>query len=511
MTKQIVNEQPVQTVAQTRKKNYAIEFWRFFFAVAICGYHIGTIYAKTIGIAATSIMAGAGEILFVFTLTAGYFLVKHFKRLQANPEYSARSATGRAAEYIWDRMKALLPVLALGIVLGVVSTTIFRGYEWNVALLSVVNGLWEFLGLYSAGYNAALGQANGAMWFISGLLICSYFLYWILCKREDLLAGFIAPFLFVFCGGWWAYTGTRAAQGGWSTYGAQLGSGTGTTGNGATSAALGFNNGLMFVVVGMCGGVILYYVIDYLKKKNFGVGAKVALTILYVVVATVLVVYTVNPMLVAGEYRISGTNVIPATHSFYRWTAHLLCMLLVGLTLLEKDYITQLLNNRFTAKIFGFLGGMALYVYMIHCPFIFLYSHWRGINAATLSAGAVAPFTFAEVYGVVMAIAIGLGVVIKFLMDKFVLKKYPSKKKAVAAEAPVAEVAAPVEEVKAEPVKKAPAKKPAAKTAAKAPAKKVEAPKAPAKKAPAKKAEPAKAPAKTVAKKPATKTTKKSK
>ena len=180
MTKEIVQEQQVQTVAQTRKKNYAIEFWRFFFAIAITGYHIGTILAPRAMagiISASSWMAGAGEILFVFTLTAGYFLVKHFKRLQANPEYAARKASGRAWEYLWDRIKALLPVLALGIVLGITSVAIFQEETFAHVVYSTFNGLWEFLGLYSAGYGAAYGQANGAMWFISGLLICSYFIF----------------------------------------------------------------------------------------------------------------------------------------------------------------------------------------------------------------------------------------------------------------------------------------------------------------------------------------------
>ena len=112
MTKEIVQEQQVQTVAQTRKKNYAIEFWRFFFAIAITGYHIGTIMPMPVNgmagiLVASNWMKGAGEILFVFTLTAGYFLVKHFKRLQANPEYASRKASGRAWEYLWDRIKAL--------------------------------------------------------------------------------------------------------------------------------------------------------------------------------------------------------------------------------------------------------------------------------------------------------------------------------------------------------------------------------------------------------------------
>lgn len=531
MTKEIVQEQQVQTVAQTRKKNYAIEFWRFFFAIAITGYHIGTIMPMPVNgmagiLVASDWMKGAGEILFVFTLTAGYFLVKHFKRLQANPEYASRSASGRAWEYLWDRIKALLPVLALGIILGIISVATFKEATFAHAMYSVFNGLWEFLGLYSAGFGAAYGQANGAMWFISGLLICSYFIYWSMCKCEDKFAGFWAPFFFVFLGGWWAWNGTRASQVAWSTFGVQNAANPAVIGTPVTNAVIGFNNGLLFVLVGMCGGVILYYAIEKLKTLKYNVATKVILTLVYALVATLLVLYTINPTWFEAAFSITNFN---GEATMSRWAVHLLCILLVGLTLLEKDYITQVLNNRYTGKVLSFLGGCALYIYMLHMPFIYFYVEMRGKSPTT-------PYSWAEVFWVVTIVSTVLGCVVKVLMDKFVLKKGKAKA-VVAAQAPVTEsveeVQAPVAKAE-EKATKAPAKKPAQKKVApktetaKAPVKKaepkqVEVKKAPAKKvepakAPAKKAEPAKAPAKAATKAPAkapaksaAKTTKKTK
>lgn len=424
MTKEIVDEQPVQTqtvqtVVQKKEKNHAIEFWRFFFAIAIVGYHIGTILAPRAMagiIEAADWMAGAGEILFVFTLTAGYFLVKHFKRLQANPEYAARSASSRSWEYLWGRIKALLPVLALGILLGVISVAIFQGSSFAYAINSVFNGLWEFLGLYSAGYPAAYSQANGAMWFISGLLICSYLIYFFMCKNEDVFVGFIAPSIFVFLGGWWAWNGTRASQAAFSTFGEQYSTNPAVTGSAVSTGVIGFNNGLLFVLLGMCGGVILYYAVEKLKKLNYGVTAKVFLTILYLVVAVLVVMFTINPNWLAGAYNINNADTVTSNNWTYRTTIHLLCILLVGLTLLNKDYITGLLNNKYTAKVLDYLGGSALYIYMLHMPFIYFYVEIRGTSPAT-------PYSWAEVFWVVTAISIVLGCVVKYLMDKFVIKK----------------------------------------------------------------------------------------
>ena len=431
MTKEIVNEQPVetqqvQTVAQKKsERNHAIEFWRFFFAIAILGYHIGTILAPRAMagiIEAATWMAGAGEILFVFTLTAGYFLVKHFKRLQANPEYASRTASGRAWEYLWGRIKALLPVLALGIILGVIAVAIFQESTFAVAINSVFNGLWEFFGLYAAGYPAAYSQANGAMWFISGLLICSYIIYWAMCKNEDVFAGFIAPFLFVFLGGWWAWSGTRASQAAYSTFGEQYSTNPSVTGSAVSTGVIGFNNGLLFVLIGMCGGVIIYYAVEKLKKLNYNIASKVILTIVYLAVAVLIVMFTIQPDWLAGEYVInnsvaSGDVPSVVTNNWtYRTTIHLLCIVLVTLTLLGKDYVTALLNNKFTAKVLDYLGGSALYIYMLHMPFIYFYVEIRGKNPAT-------PYSWAEVFWVVTAISVVLGCVVKFLMDKFVIKK----------------------------------------------------------------------------------------
>ena len=91
---------------KTKKRNVAIEFWRFFFAIAIVGYHIGVILAPRAMrgiIEPSNWMAGAGEILLVFTITAGYFLVKHFKRLQKDTDYQKESA----AKKLWKKLDAV--------------------------------------------------------------------------------------------------------------------------------------------------------------------------------------------------------------------------------------------------------------------------------------------------------------------------------------------------------------------------------------------------------------------
>ena len=388
----------------TKKKNSAIEIWRFFFAIAIVGYHIGVIF--TIAyipdlMTASNWMAGAGEVLFVFTLTSGYFMMSHFKRKQEDKEYAKRSAGSRAWEYFWGRVKGLLPVLILGIVLGIAAYAFYYSASFTDILDNVLNGLWEFLGFYSLGFTAAFGQSNGALWFISALIICSFILYFLLCYKEDLTTGLLVPFIFFFFEGWWCKTGIRASQAAFSTIGGNFyPSASSVSGSSSTAGMLGFNNGLLFVLVGLCGGILLYFAVRKLREKKFSSFQKVLLSIFYLVCAVLLVVYTINPTIM-GDISLD------------RMTVHLLCIIVVGLTLLEKDFISEWLNNKTTSKLFNYLGSLSLYIYMLHIPIVYLLV--KLFNQAS--------YSWASIFWPVTIISIALSILTKFLMDELVFKR----------------------------------------------------------------------------------------
>ena len=277
-------------------------------------------------------------------------MVAHFKKLAKDPKYNERSAMSRAGEYTWTRIKGLLPVLILGYILGVVICAKFYYPDYGIQEICVmlVNSAWEFLGFHAAGLRSLGGEffnLNGPLWFISAIIIVGYFIYWGLCKDEDKMAGFIAPLLTIFLAGWWSFTDTRAAQTAWSTFGAQTASTNGMGGSaGATTATLGFNNGLIFVMIGMLIGVILYYLIEKLKEKDSK--KCVGLTILNLCVTALLVWYII--------YQ-------PTWFKLERWPVALLCIVVVGITLLNRDGLTKVLNNDATNKLFGYMGSLKSY------------------------------------------------------------------------------------------------------------------------------------------------------
>lgn len=397
---------------EVKKRNVAIEFWRFFAAIAIVGFHVGWIIARSCNAATGYYMEtsnwffGSSEVLLLFTVTAGYFMVSHYKKLAKDPKYKERSAMSRAAEYTWSRIKALMPVLILGYVLGVIFSTAFfyPDYKLQDIFVMLFNSIWEFLGFHSVGLRSTGGQffnLNGTLWFISAIIIVGYFIYWGLCKNEDVMSGLVSPLLAIFFAGWWSYTDTRAAQTAWSTFGAQIASTNGMGGSATSSTAtIGFNNGLIFVMIGMLIGVILYYVIEKLKEREFK--NTWLLTILNLFVSVVLAWYII--------YQ-------PTYFKLQRWPVAFLCIMVVGLSLLNKDGLTKVLNNNATNKLLSYLGGLSLYVYMLHYPVAILILRVLGKNTeATI-------YSFWQIFVPCVIITILLSVLIKFIMEETILKK----------------------------------------------------------------------------------------
>lgn len=395
-----------------KKRNVAIEFWRIFAAIAIVGFHVGWIIARSCNpntgyyMETTNWFFGSSEVLLLFTITAGYFLVAHFKKLANDPKYNERSSSSRALEYTWSRIKALLPVLILGYVLGVIICTSFfyPSYGLKETLGMIFNSIWEFLGFHSVGLRSTGGEffnLNGPLWFISAIIIIGYFIYWGLCKNEDVMSGLVAPVLAIFFAGWWSFTDTRAAQTAWSTFGVQLAStnGMGGSATGAT-ATIGFNNGFIFVMIGMLIGVILYYILENIKKKE--IKNTWVLTLLNIFISVIL-----------GWYIIYQ----PTYFGLQRWPVAFLCIMVIALSLLNKDGLTKLLNNDVTNGILKYLGGLSLYIYMLHYPIAILVLRVLGKNTPETI------YSFWQIFIPTVIVTFLLSVIVKVVMEKTVLKK----------------------------------------------------------------------------------------
>lgn len=403
-----------ETIKAAKKRNVAIEFWRAFVAIAIVGFHTGWIIARSCNgslgywMETSNWFFGSSETLLIFTITAGYFMMAHHRKASKNPEYNEKSATARAFEYTWSRVKSLIPVLVLGYLIGVLVSTAFYYPEFGVKeyLVLMINSIWEFLGFHAAGLRNTDGiffNTNGVLWFISAMIIGGYFLYWGLCKNEDFTAGFVSPLAFIFFSGWWCFTGTRAAQTAWSTFGLQTASTNGMGGSATeATATLGFNNGFIFVMIGMFAGIILYQLIEAAKKYEISASMKALLTVINVICSALLIWYII--------YQ-------PTYFLLQRWTVGFLQLAVVGLSLYNQDLLTKALNNDLTSKIFASLGSVSLYIYMLHYPVAIGILRLFGKNTES------SIYSFWQIYVPTVVVTVILSYVTKAVMEKTVLKK----------------------------------------------------------------------------------------
>lgn len=397
-----------------KQRNVAIELWRFLMAIAIIGFHAGFIIARSCNETTGYFMEvsnwffGSSETLLVFTVTAGYFMAAHFTKRKNDPAYMSRSAASRAWEYTAARIKTLLPVLIIGYIIAIVVCTSFYypDYKTQDVLVMIVNSIWEFLGFHAAGLRSTGNEffnLNGPLWFISGMIIAGYFMYWALCKNEDVFSGFVTPLLAIFFAGWWCFTGTRASQTAWSTFGAQTTSTNGMGGSATdATATIGFNNGIIFIVIGMLIGVMVFYMVRSLSAHEFSKGGKIALTVLNVVISALLLWYVLWQ---------------PTYFKLERWTVAFLCIALIALSLLNRDYLTALLNNKVTNGLFGYLGSISLYIYMLHYPVVIATLRILGHNTPETI------YSFWTVYIPATIVTVVLSVLVNEIMKRTIMKK----------------------------------------------------------------------------------------
>ena len=390
-----------------KQRNVAIELWRFIMAIAIIGFHAGFIIARSCNETTGFFMEvsnwffGSSETLLVFTVTAGYFMAAHFTKRKNDPAYMSRSAASRAWEYTAARIKTLLPVLIIGYIIAIVVCTSFYypDYKTQDVLVMIVNSIWEFLGFHAAGLRSTGNEffnLNGPLWFISGMIIAGYFMYWALCKNEDVFSGFVTPLLAIFFAGWWCFTGTRASQTAWSTFGAQTTSTNGMGGSATdATATIGFNNGIIFIVIGMLIGVMVFYMVRSLSAREFSKGAKAALTVLNVVVSALLLWYILWQ---------------PTYFKLERWTVAFLCIALITLSLLNRDYLTAALNNKVT-------NSISLYIYMLHYPVVIATLRILGHNTPETI------YSFWTVYIPATVATVVLSALVNEIMKRTIMKK----------------------------------------------------------------------------------------
>ena len=325
-------------------KNYkisTIELWRFILVLAIALGHLNTFIWQGKG---ETLFFTGGRVLAFFMFLSGYFLMAHYKE-QKNKDASPAK---QAWQYTGKRFKALYPILFIGVLLAFIVRNAINGTRITQIFGIFMDSIWEFLGISQIGavgllelksmtFDISLGTSqlwNGPLWYISALIIAGLILYYVVSKSEDFFAGFFAPVFIIL-----TYASVGLTDAGWDR---------------TVLNAIGFPNGLARVMAGMCLGMLMYYIVEYLRKKKFSELMTLTFSILHIGIA-IFLLYTIYVGITWSEF----TNGI---------ILYLFCIIL----LTNKDYISVLYNK---SSICNFLGRLSLYYYALHIIFVFLIAY----------------------------------------------------------------------------------------------------------------------------------------
>lgn len=357
-----------------KERNYTIEFYRFMFAINFIFVHglmifpLGYLAFTASAAMDKYIYEQAFDVILPFMIFAGYFMMHGFRKAQSLGKTENVSPSKQAFGYLVTRVKSLFPLLLIGLFLGWLANGIWRGYALAQYPEYFLSCIGEFLGLQLTGigmgngFVGAWGSTSAAvkllcntpMWFISGIFICGYFVYYGLAKNEEKFLGFIVPAVcLVFFGSCWALDKLPL----WNVF--------------LTIGDFTINSDLILMFCGLSLGCEIYLAIEKIKNCNWSNGAKIFFTVCNAVCTAVVLIRTwvsVNSEFMTNYFNIGWgpTFIFSIFFCFF--------------TLLNVDYLTKcpIISN----KIWKIPGQLSLYIYVLHFPILIFTAIALGLQGA---------------------------------------------------------------------------------------------------------------------------------
>lgn len=164
-------------------KNNSINFWRFVFTISIVVFHFSVTYEEFNIKLGTEENGNGWRLAVEFFFIVSGFLMAH----------KCENSELTAWEYTKHRFKRFFPAFFLMTVVMAVFWIIeleLKGEEMWIYILNLSD---ELLLMQGTALNYV--NNNGPAWYISSLIICGYFLFWLLRRYKEKFAHFGAPLI----------------------------------------------------------------------------------------------------------------------------------------------------------------------------------------------------------------------------------------------------------------------------------------------------------------------------
>lgn len=338
-------------------KNTSISLWCFLFTIALSIGTLNNLVWEELG---ENLILTGGKFLPFFIFLSGYFLMDHLKN---SPKAKTTKYTCKKAwRYTKEQYQKYYPTLLGGVTLSFIVKNIIMKTKIKNLFSIFLNSIWEFIGLSQINFNESF-LWNEPLWYISAFLICGLILYYLVAKNEDLFLGFVAPFIIIISLGGPDFI---------------------------------IENNLIRVLSGMTVGMLIFYLVDYLKEKPFDELTTFIFSLLHIGII-MLFIYTF----------VKGFSWNETTNSF-------IIMVFCVIILTNKDYVSALYND---SKICLFLGKISFYYYAYHVVFISLLSWFYPEMTYHVSILFNIGFSFC------------FGFIMMYLDENYIQKKFEIKSK----------------------------------------------------------------------------------
>lgn len=337
-----------------KERNHAIDFFRFLFSIGFVIGHMAIILGRLPGRESGG-FTFALDTLAVFICIAGYFMMAHYRKTAAIMRERGVDALGQAWDYLKSRIRGIGVWYLVGNITGFVGLCLWNKTPVTQWFDAFLNHLGEFCGLMLSGFgygtniHGLYGTAsseytliNGPLWFVSGLFICSFVLYYMIARDERKTVCFVVPITAILFYGS-LYLMPEIQQPFWHSF--------------LHFGDFNLNVGLVDMFCNLGLGCLMYVGVEALREREFSRPFYILVT----VVQTFLLIFI--------PFRTLGPTNVPWNPFSFGWgSSYLLALLFTFLLVLNKDGATKFINR----KALGALGHLSMYVYVLHYSVIIL-------------------------------------------------------------------------------------------------------------------------------------------
>jgi peptidoglycan/LPS O-acetylase OafA/YrhL len=312
------------------QKVMTVEFWRFFFTVIVCLYHL-EIYLSFGG--QSLFPSGSSAVEFFFVI-AGFTMAMSAKRSLAGRTESmtVREAQIKALEFVKSKLKAIYPILIVVMLLWFAVPTFMPQTVSKLQL--AMNTEWEWLFLVGTPFGTLQGSAPLIpLWFLTVLIVVGYIYTYFINRHYDFVK-FAAPALGIFFYIYFALNAEKILD---------------------FYIPMGFlNAGFVRGFAEMSFGISIFYLYEYISQKKLGIIWKILLTLLELYAIYRYFALTVHAALGPDNYR-----------------RMVYILIIVLLSFLNVDFISKGLSK--LGPLWKRAGTLSLTMYMCHIPVVSVY------------------------------------------------------------------------------------------------------------------------------------------